>query len=204
MIGLSFKTKSYLCSAMQSTLLLCYFSLTLSLNRGTVCSRPNLIVSGRQCLSSVMILATLLNPNDCFASDNKLRNLPVNEISSIVRDDIVKRQALASADFTRSIYSEDCIFQDEIDKYPIDKYVSGTKALFNTEKSHVDLVGNVEATDKEVSFRFDEILAFNIPFTPKVSVSGVVKLSRDSDGLINYSREYWDQSIVNVLKTVKF
>jgi hypothetical protein len=58
--------------------------------------------------------------------------------------------------------------------------VSGTKALFNKEKSHVDLVGDVLVTQNDVEFHFSEVLAFNVPFTPKVSLTGKVKFIRGS------------------------
>jgi hypothetical protein len=39
----------------------------------------------------------------------------------------------------------------------MDKYVSGTRALFNKEKSHVDLVGDVLVTQNDVEFHFSEV-----------------------------------------------
>ena len=75
--------------------------------------------------------------------DAKQLNLPSSVMEKIVTEDIQSRQALITADFTRSIYSESCRFQDEIDIYPIDDYVKGTKLLFNSALSHVDLIGPV-------------------------------------------------------------
>ena len=60
-------------------------------------------------------------------------------------DDITIRQALITADFTRSVYSESCQFKDEIDTYPIDDYVRGTKLLFNAGLSHVELTSPVSS-----------------------------------------------------------
>ena len=135
---------------------------------------------------------------------DKLTNLPSAEIAKIVSEDITNRQALVTADFTRAIYNENCLFQDEIDTYPMDKYVKGTSALFNAATSHVGLVGDVTATADEISFRFQETLVFNVPFQPKVQLSGKVKLTRGKDGLIEYSREFWDNTPGDVLKTVTF
>jgi hypothetical protein len=151
-------------------------------------------------LASFMISSSLM----LGSSESKMLNLKPIEIAIIVASDITERQALITADFTRDIYSEKCTFQDEIDTYPIDKYVSGTKALFNKDKSHVELVGDVTSTAESVDFRFSEVLAFNIPFNPSVSLTGRVKLSRGPDGLIVSSREFWDQSVPTVLSTVKF
>jgi hypothetical protein len=60
-----------------------------------------------------------------------------------VSADLVERQFLATADFTREIYDEGCLFQDEIDTYTLPKFIKGTSALFVKEKSAVRLVGAV-------------------------------------------------------------
>ena len=158
---------------------------------------------GRRVAGGLAIITSL--SADVFATSAKQFNLNADSIAEIVRDDINKRQALATADFTRNIYSEQATFQDEIDTYPLEKYIAGTKALFDADKSRVSIVGDVTATDAAINFRFQETLAFNIPFTPKVTLSGRVELTRDPvDGLIIKSREYWDQSPRDVLKTIKF
>jgi len=69
----------------------------------------------------------------------------------------------------------------------------------------VSLVGDVDVNEKEVTFRFDEDLMFNIPFKPVVALTGKVVLTRDErTGLITSYREFWDQSVNEVLKTAKF
>lgn len=156
-------------------------------------------------LASFMISSSLmLGSSEPNVASSKMLNLKPAEMAVIVASDITDRQALITADFTRDIYSEKCTFQDEIDTYPIDKYISGTKALFNKEKSHVELVGDVSGTTESVDFKFSEVLAFNIPFNPSLTLTGRVKLSRGSDGLIVTSREFWDQSVPAVLSTIKF
>lgn len=158
----------------------------------------------KQISSAILSTSILFTSMEACTASSKSTNLQPSSIATIVAADITERQALITADFTRDIYSESCTFQDEIDTYPIDKYVSGTKALFNKDKSHVDLVGDVIATPESVEFRFSEVLAFNVPFNPRVSLTGKVKLTRGSDGLIVSSREFWDQSVPAVLATVKF
>lgn len=156
-------------------------------------------------ISTIILTSSFLIGNaGASGASTKLMNLEPSAMAKIVAADITERQALITADFTRDMYSEKCTFQDEIDTYPIDKYVSGTKALFNKDKSHVDLVGEVTVNEESADFRFSEILAFNIPFNPRVSLTGRVKLSRGADGLITSSREFWDQSVPAVLSTVKF
>lgn len=130
--------------------------------------------------------------------------LAPSEIARLVADDIVVRQALVTADFSAELYSPACVFQDEIDKYQYKDYVTGTKRLFNARKSHVDLVGDVSVSPSQIEFQFSEDLTFNLPFNPKVHVSGHVQLNRDASGRIVYSREFWDESVQNVLKTVTF
>lgn len=136
--------------------------------------------------------------------DLKRPNLSPMVMAKIVADDITERQALITADFTRSIYAETATFQDEIDTYKLEDYIKGTKALFDPSRSHVDLIGDVSATDDTLSFKFKEYLCFNIPFKPTVTLSGKVVLKRGEDGLIVKSREIWDQTVADVLRTIKF
>ncbi|CAJ1453043.1 unnamed protein product, partial [Effrenium voratum] len=63
------------------------------------------------------------------ADDGKKRNLDASEMAKIVRQDLVERQFLATADFSPEIYDESCTFTDEIDSYQKDKFIKGTKAL---------------------------------------------------------------------------
>lgn len=161
----------------------------------------------RQSFPSFIIAGTAwicTNPAMAWSEELKQLNLDDSTITRIVGEDITIRQALVTADFTRSIYSEECRFQDEIDTYPIDKYIQGTKALFNAPKSHVDLTGPVITKGDTVSFPFKERLTFNLPFSPYVDLSGHVDLTRGPNGLISFSREHWDQSVEEVLSHVKF
>ena len=83
-------------------------------------------------MSSLMLVClSLNNVADVHASNNKQPNLPLSQLSQIVADDITVRQALITADFSSQIYDDSCRFQDEIDTYDYQKYVKGTKALFN-------------------------------------------------------------------------
>jgi len=168
-------------------------------------------------LSPLLALGLISSSSIADAADLKQTNLPAVELQRIVSDDITLRHALITADFTRSVYSENCQFQDEIDIYPINNYVQGTKLLFNPALSHVDLTSPVSTVldksgDSVVTFRFSEELAFNVPglkdllrLYPTVRLSGNVELHRNpSNGLVDFSRERWDQSVVDVLRTVQF
>ncbi|CAL1153264.1 unnamed protein product [Cladocopium goreaui] len=139
--------------------------------------------------------------------DGKRRNLDASELAKIVKNDLVQRQFLATADFTPDIYDESCTFTDEIDTYQKDKFIKGTKALFVGSESQVELLGDVDVLEngKKLQFRFQETLAFNFPVVhPKVSLSGTCTLTRGEDGLIVAYKEKWDQSVPEVLATTKF
>jgi hypothetical protein len=143
-------------------------------------------------------------PPSLASAGEKQLSLSPQAFAQIVADDITVRQALVTADFTRSIYSEACTFTDEVDTYKIDQYVSGTKALFNAQRSHVDLVGSVSASSDMASFNFNEKLTFNLPLNPYVLLTGRVELRRGPDGLVETSREFWDEKPLAVISTVKF
>jgi hypothetical protein len=160
--------------------------------------------------ATVITMVSVLNAN---ALENKVTGLSDAEVAKIVFEDTAQRQALITADFTRSIYSEDCTFQDEVSTYKLPEYIKGTKALFNPEKSHVDVVdGSVEtvvdaSNTHIIKFRFKETLAFNIPFNPKVDLTGRVEIKRgpqEAGGLIVSSREFWDKSVADVVRGLYF
>jgi|TARA_B110000090_G_C13271605_1_gene404368 hypothetical protein len=169
-------------------------------------SGPRLLKAATKIAAGLGLGLALLNPSDNAFADSKLRGVKDEFACKLVADDITLRQALITADFSRDLYSESATFKDEIDTYRIDQYIKGTKALFNPKKSHVDLVGDVSVIpdSNTVTFKFSETLSFNIPFNPRVSLTGYVELFRDSEGIITKSVEHWDQSVFDVLKTAKF
>ncbi|KAJ1446725.1 hypothetical protein M885DRAFT_545437 [Pelagophyceae sp. CCMP2097] len=124
-------------------------------------------------------------------------------LAEMVTADLVERQFLATADFTRALYDESATFTDEVDSYSLEKFISGTKKLFVADRSKVNLTSPVVVTDESATFRFEETLAFNLPLVkPIVSLSGKVVLTRDATtGLFVAYREYWDQTPFEVVKT---
>ena len=160
------------------------------------------VVGRRLAITSVPLLAgaSLWPAAAAPSSEEKLRNLPADELAKIVKADLVQRQFLVTGQLSREIYDETALFTDEIDTYTLDKWMKGTAALFVGSLSHVDLVGDVKADASEVSFRFSETLAFNLPFVkPKVPLTGRLVLTRGADGLITKYREFWDQGTLEVL-----
>jgi hypothetical protein len=128
------------------------------------------------------------------------------ELGEVILGDIVDRQFLVTGMLTPSIYSSTSTFTDEIDTYTMDQWQKGTAKLFVGKKSSVRLEpGSLHVTDSQVDFRFDEDLTFNIPLVyPVVHLTGKVVLTRDTEsGLISSYREYWDQDVFTVLKSVK-
>ena len=161
---------------------------------GEVCTRRSLIsTAGGGSLAAVL-------PFAAHAEDEKQRRLPAAKLAELVRADIEQNQFLVTGKLTRSLYDESCTFKDEIDTYTLDKWIKGTGALFVGEKSHVDIVGDVAATEKEVRFRFSEVLAFNIPLTPKVPLTGTLVLTRGDDGLFTAYNEIWDTNVADTLR----
>jgi hypothetical protein len=132
--------------------------------------------SRRSFLSVTAASASLLPIYSSTASvpNDKQLNLSNEDLKKIILSDIVDKSFLVSADITRSVYDESATFTDEIDVYTMDKWVKGTQALFIASGSRVSLVGDVDVTASEVTFRFDEDLMFNIPFKPVCSLTGKV------------------------------
>ena len=159
-------------------------------------------VPRRRFLSSAAI-AIAGGARAATAVDDKLVGISDEKIAEMVKRDLVENQFLTNGRLTRSIYSEDAKFTDEIDTYKLDQWMKGTQKLFVGDESHVELVGPVVATKDAVEFRFDEVLAFNIPLHPKVKLTGKVVLKRQADGLISSYQEFWDQSVKDVLLSAK-
>jgi hypothetical protein len=145
--------------------------------------------------------------DDVVAAESKQYNLSNEEIMKIISSDMITNQFLVTGNLTRSIYSEDCTFQDEIDTYTMNKWISGTSKLFDPSRSKVLLVDNSikpMTNDEGIELRFVEYLCFNIPFLkPIVYLSGTLELKRDpnknKNGLITSYQEKWDQNIYDVL-----
>ena len=176
-----------------------------SLNNSRNDDSSSLNNSRRTFLSTAAVSATLLPLRGASASSDKQLNLSNEELRKIIYRDMVDNAFLVSADITRSVYDESAVFTDEIDEYTMDKWIKGTKSLFISSGSRVSLVGDIDVSSKEVTFLFDEDLMFNIPFKPVCSLTGKVVLTRDENtGLITSYREYWDQSVNEVLKSAKF
>ena len=133
-------------------------------------------------------------------SNNKLKNLTPKQIADVVETDLKQNQFLVTGKLTRSIYAETCTFKDEIDTYSLDKWITGTSALFDARKSYVELIGDVFADESQVRFRFQEVLCFNLPvLKPKVPLTGTLVLTRGADGLVEKYLEIWDTGVLQTI-----
>jgi hypothetical protein len=140
------------------------------------------------------------------ATQDKLVNLPNEQLAARIASDIQDKQFLVTGQLSRELYDESATFTDEIDTYQLEQWMRGTQKLFVGNKSHVDLEPNsLQVSNSEVTFRFQETLCFNVPLLyPAVYLSGKVILQRDpSTGLITSYQEKWDQDVNTVLKSAK-
>jgi hypothetical protein len=137
----------------------------------TPCALPrrHFIASGlATSLTTSRVWTPPVHAEELSSQAEKLVGVSDERIAALVEADLVDNQFLVNGKLTRAIYDEKALFTDEIDTYTLEKWQVGTSRLFVGAESHVDLVGKVTATPQEVSFRFDEVLAFNVPLHPKV------------------------------------
>lgn len=180
-----------------------------NLSRSTKTIAPTTTSTRSQFLQQAAAAALVLAPitpalaND--VTDDKLLNLSNDDLREALRKDIVDRQFLATGRLTRALYDESATFTDEIDTYTLPKWMEGTQKLFVGKECRVALVGDIEVTNKEAVFRFDEDLVFNIPLVkPKVALTGKLVLKRSPEtGLITSYQEFWDQDVNTVLASAK-
>lgn len=179
-------------------------------NRGASTRRSAV---ARMLVTSPLIATTaagiLSAPSVALASDEKQMNLSDEELIKIAVDkDLTENQFLVNGRLTRSIYDESCTFQDEIDTYGLEQWMSGTAKLFDGDRSKVLVapesvkIGKNPSKDgRLLQFRFVEYLCFNIPVVkPIVFLSGTLFLEvSETTGLITSYREKWDQDIYKVL-----
>lgn len=178
-------------------------------------SRRHVVVDGMATIAAAAAAATGMGGGGMFQqvanammpanSETKLIHLDNDQLKEIILKDITEYSFLTTGKITRAIYDESAMFQDEIDTYGMDQWIQGTSRLFDGEGSELRLVGDVQVTNEQVEFLFDEDLVFNVPFLkPKVHLTGKLVLGRDPNtGLITKYREYWDQDVWNVLKSAK-
>lgn len=140
------------------------------------------------------------------ASNNYLSS---DELVATLLEDVEDRNSLVTADFTRTIYEEDCLFNDgsTLDgAYPMKPWILGCKLLFCGDHSQGRILPEslVVSTD-EISFYFESDLEFRGPFSPRVSLSGTIIMTRSLEtGRITFYEETWDKSCAEIVRNAEF
>lgn len=135
--------------------------------------------------------------------------LSSDELIATLLKDITDRNSLVTADFTRTLYQEDCLFNDGSDldgAYPLKPWILGCKLLFCGDHSRGKIVPeSLVVSAQEILFRFESDLEFRGPFQPRVQLCGTIVLTRNLDtGRICYYQEYWDTSCSEILRRAEF
>ena len=141
----------------------------------------------------------------------KLLHLSNQAMADIILSDCRDRQFLYTANLTREIYHDACQFKDgsNLDgSYPLEAWVRGCQFLFDATASHCRILPHtLRVTDRAVSFRFAETLAFNTPsrHRPRVHITGTVHMKRDAEtGLVVSYEEDWDQDLTEIFRRTTF
>ena len=141
-------------------------------------------------------------------SDNKLYHLSRESLRDTMLQDVHQRNSLVTADFTQTIYENNCRFQDGsgLDgAYPMKPWILGCKLLFKGDKSQTTILEEtLVITSQQISFRFESDLEFRGPFRPQVALSGRVIMTRNPlTGLISSYREIWDKDVFEIVKEAR-
>ena len=162
-------------------------------------------------LSSLSSSSTTIENSVDNSRNYKLWNLSNDELADIIVRDGREKQFLFTADLTREIYDESCMFCDGSDldgSYPIDAWVRGCRFLFDSNESSSRIIEDtLRVSSHRVVFTFEEELQFNMipPFLrrslQRISLTGSIIMDRDPQtGLIVQYQEVWDQSLGQLMK----
>lgn len=155
----------------------------------------------RAALQKMALLSVFIAGNNAcgvgFASQNKKTNLSIEEIKSIIENDINKGQYYVTGDMTKEIYENNCRFKDPTtDLTGLEKYISAVKFLFNPKTSKQELL-SIEVVDPhtiEAKWRLEGYLKF--PWNPHIApYEGSTRYVLDDRGLIMSHEETWDISV---------
>ena len=122
--------------------------------------------------------------------------------------DIQERNSLVTADFTRTIYEENCLFNDGSDldgAYPMKPWILGCKLLFCGDRSKGKILPeSLFVSTDEISFCFESDLEFRGPFRPRVFLSGTITMTRSLEtGRITSYQETWDKSCAELVRNAE-
>jgi len=160
----------------------------------------------RTVLQKMALLSVFIAGNNAcgggVASQNKKTNLSIEEIKSIIENDISKGQYYVTGDMTKEIYENNCRFRDPTtDLTGLEKYISAVKFLFNPNTSKQELlsIAVVDPHTIEAKWRLEGYLKF--PWNPHIlPYEGSTRYVLDDRGLIMSHEETWDISVWTALQ----
>ena len=164
-------------------------------------------VQGRSLAEKNHVAAAAATTKTATSHHSYLSN---DELVTTLLQDITDRNSLVTADFTRTLYQDDCLFNDGSDldgAYPLKPWILGCKILFCGDHSRTQIIPEtLTVSDHEVSFRFESYLEFRGPFRPTISsLTGTIVLTRNYDtGRVCYYQEFWDTSCSEILRQIEF
>lgn len=132
----------------------------------------------------------------------KYTNLSIQEIKSIIENDINKGQYYVTGNMTKEIYKNNCRFRDPTtDLVGLDKYISAVKFLFDPNSSKQELlsISVIDPHTIEAKWRLEGYLKF--PWNPHIEpYEGSTRYVLDDSGLITSHEETWDISVWTAIK----
>ena len=145
--------------------------------------------------------ADYLSPVSSARMAGKQTHLPLDVLLDIIREDFDKRQYYVSGQLTKSIYSEDCVFDGPDPDVPVrglKKYVSATSNLFDRRRSRIDLL-HAEVVDESrirAFWRLEGVL--RLPWRPSIKpYLGSTTYTMNEFGLISEHFETWSISALD-------
>eukprot|EP01018_Ginkgo_biloba_P005028 Gb_30608 [translate_table: standard] len=157
----------------------------------------------REALKKITLLTVFIGGSvpSGHASGTKLTNLTIEEIKSIIENDIRKGQYYVTSNLTKEIYEDNCRFRDPTtDLTGLDKYIAAIKFLFNPDSSEQELLSIAVTSPNtiEAKWRLGGYLKF--PWKPHISpYEGSTRYVLDDRGLIMSHEETWNISVFTAL-----
>ncbi|KAH9288334.1 hypothetical protein KI387_032451, partial [Taxus chinensis] len=130
-------------------------------------------VGRRAALQRIALAGTFFGATEIcgagLASQTKYTNLSIEEIKSIIENDINKGQYYVTGNMTKEIYENNCRFRDPTtDLTGLDKYISAVKFLFDPNSSKQELlsIAVIDPHTIEAKWRLEGYLKF--PWNPHI------------------------------------
>mmetsp|Transcript_5029 Transcript_5029/g.8756 ORF Transcript_5029/g.8756 Transcript_5029/m.8756 type:complete len:348 (+) Transcript_5029:3038-4081(+) len=141
------------------------------------------------------------SPDFIEDTSTKQTGMDINQLMEIIRDDFVTRRYYITGQLTRSIYTDNCLFDGPDPDVPVRglrKYVDATSHLFDRRQSRVDLlsISVQENNTIHAEWRLEAVLL--LPWKPRVKAyTGTTTYTFNSDMLIESHIETWSISVVD-------